>query len=495
MAGRPARLQVDIVTQADTRGVDQAESKLGRLGSTAGKLGKLAAGGLAIGLGAAAAAAFKLAQGAAEDEAGAARLAKTLENTTGATKRQVGAVEDWITAQGKALGVADDELRPALQRLVTATGDVAEGQKLAALAMDISAGTGKSLEAVSTALAKAQDGNVGGLSRLGAETKNAAGETKTFEQLTRELAKTHNGQASTAAETSAGKWKRVKLQFGELGETLGSKLLPFGEKVGTWALEMLPKVEKLGNRVGKLLGPALSNVGDFITDKVLPAGRRFAGWIMDTLVPAVEKYATPIINGARTAFGKIADAIERNREPLGKVANLVKSLAERFLQDFMPIVGKVAGKGFEVIGTAVGGLIDGLGWLIDKIDLVIDKLGALKDWIARIDMPSFDVPFVGSNVGGMTSGVQQLAGGTNQFPGTRLVSAASPLSTSWGSFAAALGAGQLSRPAVVDARTFLTVQVDGSGIVDEARVADQLAGVLTRHAQRLGRPVVAGGWT
>lgn len=493
MSGRPALLKLDIVTDAKGRGVEETEGKLSKLGRTAGAVGKLAVG-LGAGLGVAAAGAFKLAQGAAEDEKGQARLAQSLKNTTGATRDQIAATEDWITKQGAALGVADDQLRPALEKLAGSTGSLKVAQEQASLAMDVAAGRGMSLEAVAKALERANNGSVAGLSKLGIETKNAAGETIGMEEATRRLADLHGGQAAKAAETSAGKWGRVKLQMGELGETIGQKLLPFAAKAGEWALEMLPKAEKLGRSIGQKLGPAFALVGDFITDKVLPAGKRFAGWIMDTLVPAVEKYATPIIDGARKAFGKIADAIEDNREPLSKVAGLVKSLAETFLQDFMPIIGKVAGKGFEVIGTSVGLLIDGLGWLIDKIDLVIGKLGELRDWIARIDMPDFDLPgWAGGSVAGLTALRPELSGGPGSLDGRRGLSTAA-LGDGWAAIAGAAGRGALTAPAVVDARTFLTVQVDGSGIVDEHRVADALAGVLTRHAQRLGRPVVAGGW-
>lgn len=488
MSGRPALLKLDIVTDAKGRGVEEAEGKLDKLGRTAGRVGKLAALGLGAGLAAAAAGAFKLAQGAAEDEAGQARLAKSLQNTTGATRDQVAAMEDWISKQGAAKGVADDQLRPAIEKLAGSTGSLKEAQEQASLAMDVAAGRGLSLESVAKALERANNGNTAGLSKLGIETKNAAGETISMEEATKRLADTYGGQAAKAADTAAGKWGRVKLQLGELGESIGAKLLPVGAKLGEWALEMLPKAEKLGRQIGKVLGPALSTMGEFITDKVLPAGKRFAGWIMDTLVPAVQKYLTPIIDGATKAFGKISDAIERNRDPLQKVGNLVKNVAEVFLQDFMPIVGKVVGKGFEVIGTAVGALIDSLGWLVDKIDWVLDKLNDLKDLAGKIP----DIPFIGGSVGNLTAlAPAGLSGGAGSLDRRQGIATAA-LGDSWTAVQAAATTGRFAPTQVVDARTFLEVKVDGSGIVDEHRVADQLVGVLQRHAQRLGRPIVVG---
>lgn len=492
MAGRPAILKLDIVTDAKGRGIEEADSKLDRLGRTAGRVGKLAALGLGAGLAAAAVGAFKLAKGAAEDEAGQRRLATSLQNTTGATKEQVASVEDWISKQGKLKGVTDDQLRPAIEKLAGSTGSLKEAQKQATLAMDVAAGRGVSLETVTKALERANNGNVTGLGKLGIATKDAAGNTLTMEEATRKLADTYGGQAAKAADTAAGKWGRVKLQLGELGESIGAKLLPVGAKLGEWVLDMMPKAERLGRQVGKVLGPAFAQVGEFITDKMLPAGRRLAGYVMDTMIPALGKYLTPIIDGARSAFGKIADAIERNREPLSKVGNLIKTLATHFLEDFMPIVGKVTGKGFEVIGTAVGVLIDSLGWLIDKIDLVIDKLRDLKDWVANIKIPDFDLPgWAGGSVGNLTAlRPAGLSGGPGSLDGRRGMATAA-LGDGWSTLAAAASRGALMPAQVVDARTYLNVKVDGSGIVDEARVADVLAGVLIRHADRLGRPVVS----
>jgi hypothetical protein len=118
-----------------------------------------ALGGLAV-------AAVDFSKAAAEDAQQAEILALALKKTTGATDGQVASVEEWISAQGRALGFADDQLRPALGQLVRATGDVAKAQSLAATAMDVATATGKPLESVSTALAKAAAGQTTALAKL-----------------------------------------------------------------------------------------------------------------------------------------------------------------------------------------------------------------------------------------------------------------------------------------------------------------------------------------
>jgi hypothetical protein len=260
----------------DIVGRDRASSEFDKVGNSAdrsggklakfGKLAKVAALGLAAGVGAAAVGLFKLAQGAAEDAAGQARLAKAMQNAAGATKKQVAGVEDWISAQGKALGVADDDLRPALEKLVVATKDVGKAQKLASLAMDVSAGTGLSLQAVSKALAKAQNGQVSGLSKLGISTKDAEGKTISFAEAQKRLAKAHGGQAATAANTLQGKIGRLKLILSETGETIGSKLLPVATQLATWFLnEGLPKIEAFGNYLGNVLPPIFAKVKQVVS--------------------------------------------------------------------------------------------------------------------------------------------------------------------------------------------------------------------------------------
>ena len=71
----------------------------------------------------------------------------------GQERRRIG-----LRAFPRATGVTDDELRPAMETLVTATGDVGKAQKDMKKALDISAASGKSVEDVSKAIALAHTG-------------------------------------------------------------------------------------------------------------------------------------------------------------------------------------------------------------------------------------------------------------------------------------------------------------------------------------------------
>jgi hypothetical protein len=202
-----------------------------------GKLEKFSAAAKAAFAAAAAAAAayaVKLAvdgvKAAIEDEAAQERLANALKNVTGATNAQIAAIEEQILKTSLATGVADDQLRPAYQRLAVATGDLTKSSDLLTLALDISAATGKDVETVSNALGKAYEGNTGALTRLGVGLSAAEIKTLGLEGAITTLSDTFGGAAATQAETFQGKMARVQVAFDEAKETLGAALLPIIEK-------------------------------------------------------------------------------------------------------------------------------------------------------------------------------------------------------------------------------------------------------------------------
>ncbi len=158
-----------------------------------------------------------------EDEAAAAKLATTLENLGLAHDTQ--RVESMIDALQRETGVADDKLRPAFDRLVRSIGNTTGATDALQIAMDVSAGTGKSLDSVVQALGKAYDGNTTGLGRLGAGIDKATLATGDMDLITQKLANTFQGQAATAAGTYQGQLSRLSVGFDELKESFGAGFL------------------------------------------------------------------------------------------------------------------------------------------------------------------------------------------------------------------------------------------------------------------------------
>lgn len=205
---------------------------------------------------------------AVDDAAAQEKLAKTLQNTTGATTKQVAGVEKQLEAMMKVSTFTDDDLRPAMARLVTSTKDADEATKLLSTAMDIAAATGKPLQTVSEALAKAHDGQTGALSKLGIQVKDVEGKTLSFEEIMRNANETFGGQAASAAETTAGKMQILKRDLGETAEKVGAELLPAVEKMASFFTgTLLPALDGISGNNGALVllgvaaaGPVLSGV-------------------------------------------------------------------------------------------------------------------------------------------------------------------------------------------------------------------------------------------
>lgn len=244
-------LKLNLLADTDNFGKGLKKAT-GQSESFAKKVGKnFAIAGAAIG-GVALAIGVDSVKAALQDEKGQRRLAIALKNTTGATKKQIAAQEAFIAKTQASKGVVDDKLRPAFQRLVSATKDTKKAQDLLNLALDISAATGKDVETVSAALSKGYAGNNASLGRLGLGVSAATLKSKDFTKVQKELADITKGQATAAAETLQGRMDRLGIAVDEAKESMGNAILkaftPLAEK---W----LPKIsEGVTNFVAGLTG-------------------------------------------------------------------------------------------------------------------------------------------------------------------------------------------------------------------------------------------------
>lgn len=196
---------------------------------------------------------YKATEAAAADAKAQVVLANTLKATTGATDAVITQTEEWITTQGKLLGVTDDQLRPALGVLATATSNVTQAQKLASVAMDIAAQKGVPVEKAATAIAKAYTGQFGQLQRLIPGIDRAAIKNKDFGAVMESVNKIVGGQAAAAADTEAGARQRANVALQEAVETLGTSLLPVMTQVTEIITnQVVPAITRLANWFGSL---------------------------------------------------------------------------------------------------------------------------------------------------------------------------------------------------------------------------------------------------
>jgi len=241
-------ITIPIISSFDDKGIDKAIKEFKNLETASDKIGfaaqqaaKVAAIGFAA-LAAAGAAAgavlFKAAEAAAEDEAQQVKLASQIKATTDATDLQIKGIEDYIDKTQRAVGVTDEKLRLAFGRLTAATRDVTKAQDLLNLALDLSAATGKDLQTVANALAKAQEGAFGPLEKLGVGYEKGEVKARGFLDVQKDLEERFSGAASDKAATYEGVMARLKITLGELQESIGYKVLPIIQKLTEAALKV-----------------------------------------------------------------------------------------------------------------------------------------------------------------------------------------------------------------------------------------------------------------
>jgi hypothetical protein len=198
----------------------------------------------------------------AEDDKAATALGTTLKNLGLAYGSNIGTVNGYISRLEMQTGVLDDELRPAMDRLLRATGDVTKSQELLSLALDISAGTGKSVTQVSQSLQKAYLGQTQALGRLGVGLSRAELTTSSFEEIQARLSTLFAGQATAAADTYAGSLAKLTIAGNNAKETVGKGLVD-ALKAATGSSTVDPVVQGI-DAIANAIANLARETGDFI---------------------------------------------------------------------------------------------------------------------------------------------------------------------------------------------------------------------------------------
>lgn len=427
-------LKLTILGDVDNlnKSLKTATKDVETFGDKMGKVGKMVGAAFVAAAAAAGAYAVKIGidgvKAAIEDEKAQTQLALALENATGATKQQIAATEQSILQMSLASGVADDQLRPALARLVRSTGDITQAQDLLTTALDVSTATGKPLETVANALGKAYDGNTAALGKLGIGLSSAELKTMNFTQVQSKLTDLFGGAAARNADTYAGRIARMQVAFDEAKETIGFALLPILEKVinfiNTNALPVINAFSGAFSLDGNGLGGVITTLGNIITSVF-----------------------TPIINGMVKAFGYVKDAIGDNLETFKTFGTYISTY-------LAPVIGTVLGGALQVAGKIAGGVIDVIAGVVKILNGLIS--GAVAGINALISAYNA-IPFL-PNVGKIstpTVSVPSIA--TPKIPTTTPTVPSIPAPTSGGG--ASGGGGGVAKAASVAASTALTSQV------------------------------------
>lgn len=260
-------------------------------------------------------------QAAVEDAKSAGLLELALKNVTKATDRQVTAVEKSITKMSLQAAVADDKIRPAFANLVRATGDVQKSTDLMRLSLDVAAGTGKDVEAVSKAIAKAvgPDGTTGALERLVPAIKGASDPMRVLGEM-------FDGAAAKAANLDP--YQQMKIAFDEISEAVGLIMLPVLKDFAKFIVDIVPKVQDFFKE---------------LTNPTTEMGAKWAGmWEMIGLVGQQFDGLMKIFSGGKGGFSMVMDWVTSLAAGLGQIMFYLGRLAQGFQAMQKGNWGKVA---------------------------------------------------------------------------------------------------------------------------------------------------------
>ena len=482
MAGNRT-LKLSILGDVDNlkKSLDAGSKDVQTFGDKITGFGKIAGAAFAAAGVAAAAYAGKLAvdgvKAAIEDEAAQAKLATTLKNVTGATNDQIKAVEDQILKTSLLTGKTDEELRPSLDRLLRSTSNVEEAQKLQNLALNIAAGTGKDLGAVSEALGKAYDGNLGALKRLGVGIDDSIIKSKDFDAAAAALALTFKDQATIQAETFAGKMDRLKVAFDEGKETVGSFILDAITPLVTFVTEsVIPMIQEFSTEMGENLAPVFTDFSVFFKESLIPIIKAWWEFLTKTVIPGITKTVEPIIKGLFKAFDSIATAIKNNEENLTPLYTLFVTVAGFISKTLAPALGTVLGAALQVVGKLISGLITGFGKLVGLINDVVDGIKAIINLVKNN-------PIVQGISGAISSifGGGRAAGGPVNAGTTYLVGEKGPELFTPSNSGNIIPNNRLSAASGGN-----TININVTGAMDPVGVARQIASILNREATTSG---------
>ena len=256
-----ASVIIDIASEfTGKKAFKQAETATDKLSKSVKSLAKTF--GVAFSVTAVLAYAKASVKAAAADQKAQQQLALALKNV--GLERDTASAERFIQQLQSEYGVIDDLLRPSYQKLAVATKNTAETQRLLGIALDISASAGRDLDTVTGALSKAYLGNNTALGKLDVGISKADLKTKSFKEITDDLAVTFKGSAKAASETFAGSIAKLGVAAANVQEIIGTGLIDSLKTLGenTTIDELANDMERAALNLADFLR-GLSQIGTF----------------------------------------------------------------------------------------------------------------------------------------------------------------------------------------------------------------------------------------
>ena len=341
---------------------NMAEKAVGNLEKRAASLGKTL--GLALSVGAVTAFGKASVKAFLQDEKSAALLANTVKNL--GKQLELPSIEKFIGNMESATGIADDELRPAMQKLLTTFKDTADAQSMLALATEVSRGSGESLATVVADLTKAASGQTKGLEKYKLGVTAAELKTMSFEQIMEKLNSQFKGSNAAYLETFAGKMEKLKTAAGNAQEIIGKGLVD-----ALIALTGSLDIQDLSTKMisfAQNLANAFVTVGNIIGENI--AFVKTLGAVIIGVFTATKIYAGALV------FINLIKNITKFMKLLREVS-IATAIAQAFALN--PVAGVLAGAGLIAAIIAANKLVDKLSKPVEATPSVIPNFNGLND--------------------------------------------------------------------------------------------------------------------
>jgi len=248
-------------------------------GAVKGALAGIALGGFAL----VTDAIIDMTKAASDDAKSMALLNKQMESSFNATTEDQKAMEDYLQTVSNMSGILDDDLRPAMGKIVRASKNSTQAMKSFDVVMDIAADRGIDVNTAANAYSKYLAGNKTALYRMIPALKTAGDEAGFFRDKLGQMAEV------AGANNPFAKINAVVENF---KEKLGASFLPIANDVAEWLAG--PESQKAMDDIARQVKEAFA----FLTS---PEGRKQVKQFIDDFLV--------LIREAAALAGLVADLI------------------------------------------------------------------------------------------------------------------------------------------------------------------------------------------
>jgi hypothetical protein len=364
-----AVLELEVDGSGFSRGMDQARSKAdstgGGIGRAFGKVGKMAALGLA---GAAIAVAGGIALVAktgiseiAESQKVTAQTNAVITSTGKAARVSAKEVESLASAISMKTGVDDEAIQAGENMLLTFTNvrnEAGKGNDIftqsTRVMTDFAVAMGKDPKDAALMLGKALNDPAAGMNKLqragvtftqsqkdAVAAMQASGDMAGAQKIIlAELNKEFGGSAEALGKTLPGQIQIAKIQFEELSARIMSALIPAFTTILTWVNAHWPQIEAVIRTVVQGITTAIGFLVSMIGaawPHIIAAGQAAVAWYQGTLQPAIQNVVTvltalwkrfgdDITTVFKTAFTVITTVVKNAMTILKSVIELALAL-------------------------------------------------------------------------------------------------------------------------------------------------------------------------